>query len=697
MSPGVIITWYPRFVSAAGLLLLVIALVGEGSWTAGQVWGTIAIGACAVMMRTFQIPLTKYSALSLLATLGVGGTILVGVGPTALALAIGIMLTDRLALRKPWAAGWVNGNREVLALVSAAGFYTAFGGVTGAERLAGLTTETIPAFALFNFAYFILARALQYFTLLLREKLLVEERSLILRYEVIAFGAGTAAVSLVLVTLANTGWIGVLVVLVVLGFSGLLLKRILEESINAEELNKILAMEQVVSADAALADAFPRIVRLAHRLVDWTSLSIMRIGEDGEPKTLYRSDVGILATPGAPAPGASGLRRLALERGEGVLVADARRDATLREVQGARSIAILPLRFGDRTVGLLELEHTKPSIYGAKQEELIRRFATQLATTLHIHDLRQPLLEAVRRVSGQLETLTESARTLRSGGESVARTTGDITHAIAEESSQLAESLQVTDSLQSATNAVVRDGAEAAGTSRRAMRTASEHRETISSVVERLVDAKGFVGESAGEVRALGDTTRRITDAIADIRELADQTNLLALNAAIEAARAGAQGQGFAVVAEEVRKLAEQSARTSIGVADLVVELDERMRVVARQMARGEHLVSDVETIAATAIDALQSIIDATAASSTSVSRIARTSEAQAAELARLRERVVRVVDIARRNRGGAEQVSAAARGQADALREMEGAVQELRGVAHTLAELTRRFARVQQ
>jgi methyl-accepting chemotaxis protein len=390
------------------------------------------------------------------------------------------------------------------------------------------------------------------------------------------------------------------------------------------------------------------------------------------------------------------VREEALESGEPVSVRDALRDE--RIPAGAtemRSMVVVPLRFGDRTLGLLELEHHKADTYAPKETGLIRRFANQLATTLHIHDLRRPLLEAMTRVSSQLETLTASARALRGGGESVARTIGEITRGIAEEGEQVDRSLEVTQTLHTATQGVVRDGSEAAAESQRATEIASEHRHTIATAIERLVGAKTFVGESGSQIQALSLTVRRITEFIAVIRELADQTNLLALNAAIEAARAGEHGTGFAVVADEVRKLAEQSARASDQAGDIVAAFEEQMRRVAFQMSRGETIVQDVEALSEQARQALDLIVDATASAATGAQRIALTSREQELAFAGLGERVRRIAAISGRNREGAEQVTQSARDQAAALRELEGATQELRGVATYLNELTRRITSV--
>ena len=684
---------YARALGTLGVLVLAALLATDHRWIA-QPYAILLVAVITFVLRLRQVPLTKYGALNLLAFPAVTGALLVGLPATALGTYIGMALADRFPLRKTTATAWINAGRESLALIAAYGFFAFTATISGGARSGVLSAEDLPALSLFILAYFIASRSLLYFTLLYRDKLLEEEKSIILRYEVIGFGASTIATACALAAAANLGPEGWVIVGVVLTGAGMLVKRIIQEAIAAEELNKILAMEQVVSSDIGLAESFRRIEALAHRLVDWTDFRIYR--DVGDKLQLIWTDADGYH-PAASFDGdgdGDGLRRRALTTGEPVLVDDARRDPR-SAAKGVASVVVYPLRFGERSVGLVELAHAKPNVYTSKELQLIRRFAGQIATTLHIHDLRQPLLEAMARVNTQLEKLNDSARTLRGGGESVARTIADISHGIVEESDQLGHSLDATHAMHEATAEVVRRGSGAAEASQRATEIASEHRLTIGTAIERLVSTKAFVAESGAQIEALAATTKHIAQFIDTIRELADQTNLLALNAAIEAARAGDQGRGFGVVADEVRKLAEEAGNASVRAGDLVAGFEDQMRRMAGQMVRGQNMVSDVESLSESARQALDQIVEATAAAATGAQRIAQTSREQELEFSRLRERVSRVAEISQRNRAGAEDVTASARDQAAALRELEGATHELRDIAIHLSELTQRITSV--
>jgi methyl-accepting chemotaxis protein len=685
---------YARLVASLGTVLLLIALVLDPRWIAQPI-GVATIVVMSLLLRAFQIPLTKYSALNLLGMIAAGGAVITGAPATALGLYIGVFAADWWLLRKAPAASAINAGRDALALFGAYGYYAWLASLGDPADVTHITTDVVPAVALLLAAHFLFSRGLLYCTLLIRDKLFADERSLILRYEVIAFGAGTIAVLVSLITIASVGRSGWIVVAVVLMFAGLLLKRILEEAVAAEELNKIHAMEQVVSSDASLADSLRQIERLANRLVDWNGFRIWRLS-GGSLRLIYESGEGLLDEPRDNGVFGGRLRDIALSTGEPLVISDATRDARAEGIGSfALSLAVVPLRFGDRAIGLVELDHHKRGTYGPKEITLVARFANQLATALHIQDLRQPLLAALARVEAQLDTLNVSARALRAGAEVVARNTAEITRGIGEESEQADRSLDVARSLHDKTATIARDGADAASSSERATRIATEHRDTIGMAIERLVNAKRFIGESASQIGALSKSTQRITDFIAIIKELADQTNLLALNAAIEAARAGEQGQGFAVVANEVRKLAEQSSRASEDAGEIVTGFEDQMRQVASQVNRGQTMMSDVESLSETARTALDEIVESTAASLTWGQRIADTSRVQESEVGRLSERVARIAEISRRNREGAENVTHSAVDQAQALRELEGAAYELREVAADLSDLTRRIARV--
>jgi hypothetical protein len=153
---------------------------------------------------------------------------------------------------------------------------------------------------------------------------------------------------------------------------------------------------------------------------------------------------------------------------------------------------VVPLRFGDHTIGLMELDTHKRGSYGVKESVLIRRVANQLATTIHILDLRNPLLETVDRLSRELATLTTSARTLRRRRRGVARTAGEIGRAVVEEgSSSRADRVHVRASMPARPRD--RAGCARVRTTPRARRAPSPRSivGTVDTAMERLVGASG--------------------------------------------------------------------------------------------------------------------------------------------------------------------------------------------------------------
>lgn len=674
-----------------GTAAVVVACLLDPRWWQHPVW-TIGLILAATAARRFHLPVTKFTFVGVLGMVAVGGALLVGPAAAALAVAMGVAIADGILLGRGALPAWINASRETLALVSAYGWYAWARGpmATGAEGLLG----DAPAIAVFVVVHFALTRALQYFSLIVRDKLSAEERSLILRYEVIGLGASSFVLVAMLAAVTSLEPVGVVLVAVMLGFAGLLLKRILEESIAAEELNTVLAMEAAVAADATIGSAIGRLERMAHRLIEWKELRVLRW--DGRTaQVIYRTGAGYLAeAEPAPRDGAR-LRADAIAARAVLLLPDANRDPRVERPRAeAASRAIAPLTFGDRLIGLMELDTPKRGAYGTKEGVLLKRVAQQLATTLHLMDLRAPLVATVDRLTREVATLTESARALRGGGDGVVRAVGEIERGLQEETEQLAQGLASMRALADRTRAVAADAEAAHDGTRQASGVAADNRTAVEGALQQLLDAKGFTSESAQRVTTLGATMREVTGFIAVIRELAVQTNLLALNAAIEAARAGHEGRGFAVVAEEVRALADESARAADDAQRALQGFEEQMQQTAQLMARGESLVGNAEARSAQSREALGRIVEGTAAAAHNAARIAGSAEDQKRDVERMRERHTRLEAIVARNRDGLSSVSASVAGQADALRSLERATTELREVVGALAVLTQRVTR---
>jgi len=677
MTANRLVVVYSRALAIGGPLLLAAILIVDPRWT-GQLLETVAMTVAAFLLRGAQVPLSKYSYLTQTGLVALAGCLLVGAPATALAVAGGVLAADWLWQKKMFRAALVNLGREVVALVGAYGIYA--GALRVSEVTApGLHVELVPALFFYALAYFVISRLLFYFALIIRGKLEQDERLLILRYECIGYGASLIATGIIVGTVAYWPPLAWVFVAAALGALGLLFKHTLEEAIAAEELNKIHAMEAVITSNISLEDSFARIERLAHRLVDWGDFRIYR-RQEGAILLAYRGQIG-RPDRGQPTPDTEALREHVTRTGEAVVIDDVTRDKRLADAPlVVQSLVMVPLKFGDQVIGTLELEHHKRKTY---------------ATAIHITELRRPLVETVETLTQQLATLARAAQSMREAAGAVAQSTALIRQGVLAEEGEVSGGLEATESLAQVSRRVSEDGTEAAQASTTASEVANKNRGQIRDAIGRLVALKAFVGEASSQVQQLGQVSRRITGFIASIRELADMTNLLALNAAIEAARAGKHGKGFAVVADEVRRLAEQSGSAALEAGELVQDIHRQVGEVVEQMRRGQVNVSGVEELSSAALEALDAIVAATAEATGHAQRIAAAAREQDKAFGKLRERIHAVAHIAGKNRAEADDVATRADEAARGLTDLERATRELEDVAAMLRELTRGFASV--
>ena len=688
LMPRSVLEGYTRAISWGGTAVAAAAMIQDRRWLDHPL---VALGLLALVavLRRGQIPLSKFSSLSQVGIVPLVGALIVGPGTVVFALGLGIFIADAFWIRKMLQFAWINAAREALSFVAAYGAYAA---VFLRTDPSGVTLEFLPPALTLAGMYFCFSRALAYFTLLIRSKLESHERLMILRYEVLSYlltiiGAAIAAGALQ--TLPPEGWITVLLVLAVLG---MLTTRIVEEAIAAEELNKIHARERIITSNVSLADAFSQLERMANRVLDWSDFRIYR-ARDGALTEVYRGELG-WPDRGDPPFDSPQLRAMAVQSGEPVVVSDARADdRVLAPTAEALSMLIMPLRFGADVIGTLELDHHKPHTYGRKEITAAATFASQLATAIHISDLRLPLVETVERVGIQVKALASTADSLRSAAGAVAQTAHAIRGSAAEQEQLIAQGREATAGLAAQSREVAADGAAAAEASSTASETAARNRDSIQDAIQRLVQLQQFVGATTTRVSDLYQVTNRLIGFIGRIREIADATNLIALNAAIEAARAGQQGRGFAVVAEEVRQLAAQSAQASREAGGLVAAILGQVAQISEEMDRGTETVRGVEELSGAAARALSDIVTGTLDAGQHARRIAETAARQEQAAFRLREQMDRVAEVSARNledaNTTARRASEAARSHAD----LERAIRELAGVAERLELIARHFS----
>ena len=406
----------------------------------------------------------------------------------------------------------------------------------------------------------------------------------------------------------------------------------------------------------------------------------------------YRGEVGRGGRGDVPAE-IEPLRRQALTTGETVVVHDTSKDERL-PMAGAdtQSLVILPLRFGADVIGTLELEHHKRHMYRARDLAAMATLAGQVATAIHIAELRRPLVTTVDSIGDQVGALARATESLKASAASLTAASQSLRYGLAEQDAFVTAGLQATKALATGSAEMALQGRRAAEASGRAADTAAANRETIRDAIRRLVDLKHFVAESSRQVAELGSVTKRITGFIGSIREIADLTNLISLNAAIEAARAGQEGKGFAVVAAEVRELADQSAVAAREAGALLAAIAEQVTEITKQMASGERAVEGVEQLGEAAVEALEGIVTVTREAGASAQRIGETAGLQEGAFTKLQQQIGYLATVSARIREETTAMAAQAGRAAEGQEELEGAIRKLEQVSTHLQSIARHF-----
>ncbi|WP_404356323.1 methyl-accepting chemotaxis protein [Cytobacillus firmus] len=326
-------------------------------------------------------------------------------------------------------------------------------------------------------------------------------------------------------------------------------------------------------------------------------------------------------------------------------------------------------------------------------EDEIGRLAEAVNTMSHnLRTTIQQVYEVSQTVSGQSEELSQSAEEVKAGSQQVASTMQELasgSEAQATHASNLSAFMETfTDNMQEASSS----GEAVFESSKKVMDMTAKGSRLMEASIQQMGIIDQIVQDGVGKMKSLDAQSQEISKLVSVIKDIADQTNLLALNAAIEAARAGEQGRGFAVVADEVRKLAEEVTVSVTDITGIVSSIQTESANVAESLQGGyeevEKGTSQIKTTGQTFTEISTAIKDM----ADSIQSITEKMETMAGKSQQMGASIEEIASVSEEAAAGIEQTSASSQQTSSSMEEVSRSSEELSQMAEELNKLVGRF-----
>jgi methyl-accepting chemotaxis protein len=312
--------------------------------------------------------------------------------------------------------------------------------------------------------------------------------------------------------------------------------------------------------------------------------------------------------------------------------------------------------------------------------------------TANLRNLIRQVGSSTEQVAASAEELSATSEQASTASELIATTTQEVSAGTEKQVSSVEESSKAIHEMSAGVQQIAANANSASSKAIKTSETATEGNEAIQTAVKQMNSINHTVSELAQLIKGLGDRSNQIGEIVEVITDIAEQTNLLALNAAIEAARAGEHGRGFAVVADEVRKLAEQSSGSAQQITELISTIQGETTKAVQSMELGTKEVADGINVVNSAGHSFETIRHSINEVTQQIQEVSAASK----QLTLSTEKVVSSIDliseVAETTSSGTQNVSAAAQEQLASMEEISASASSLSKMAEDLQYLIGKF-----
>lgn len=266
----------------------------------------------------------------------------------------------------------------------------------------------------------------------------------------------------------------------------------------------------------------------------------------------------------------------------------------------------------------------------------------------------------VDKLHDSIARVATTTASLAAASEQLSVNTAQLAKGGQEQAQQATQAAAAVEQMSATVTEMAKNAQGVASTAQQANQAAGQGNEVVVGSIAGMTRLAETVRASASRIQSLGKRSDEIGEIVKVIEDIADQTNLLALNAAIEAARAGEQGRGFAVVADEVRKLAERTTKATKEIADTIRTIQSDTTMAVDSMETGTHEAQEGMALVNKAGERLSEIVGAVQSVTGMVQQIAAAIEEQSTATEQIAGNIEAVAAVSKRSEGGLGQVTQA-------------------------------------